>query len=163
MYQAEKECIRFKIVPNLSVFITRDVHIEYFGDLPILSLRSEPLDDVGNRVKKRMLDIAVSLTRANPGESNSKHTEQRLVVMGDGDFVSNTYLGNGDNLNLGLNIVNWLSHDDQLIAIRARTAPDTTLNLSFTASLLIGFGFLFVLPLALLIAGLTIWLKRRKR
>ena len=48
MYQAEKECIRFKIVPNLSVFITRDVHIEYFGELPILSLRSEPLDDVGN-------------------------------------------------------------------------------------------------------------------
>ncbi len=60
MYQAEKECIRFKIVPNLSVFMTRDVHIEYFGDLPILSLRSEPLDDVGNRLKKRMLDIIVS-------------------------------------------------------------------------------------------------------
>jgi putative colanic acid biosysnthesis UDP-glucose lipid carrier transferase len=61
MIQAEKECIRFKIVPNLSLFITREVHIEYFGDLPILSLRSEPLDDVGNRVKKRILDIAVSL------------------------------------------------------------------------------------------------------
>ncbi len=60
MYQSEKECIRFKIVPNLSVFITRDIHIEYFGDLPILSLRSEPLDDVGNRIKKRALDIIVS-------------------------------------------------------------------------------------------------------
>ena len=60
MYQAEKECIRFKIVPNLSVFITRDVHIEYFGELPILSLRSDPLDDVGNRIKKRGLDIVVS-------------------------------------------------------------------------------------------------------
>ena len=60
MYQSEKECIRFKIVPNLSVFITRDVHIEYFGELPILSLRSEPLDDVGNRIKKRVLDIIVS-------------------------------------------------------------------------------------------------------
>jgi len=60
MYQSEKECIRFKIVPNLSVFITRDVHIEYFGELPILSLRSEPLDDVGNRIKKRVLDIVVS-------------------------------------------------------------------------------------------------------
>jgi putative colanic acid biosynthesis UDP-glucose lipid carrier transferase len=60
MYQSERECIRFKIVPNLSVFITRDVHIEYFGDLPILSLRSEPLDDVGNRIKKRALDITVS-------------------------------------------------------------------------------------------------------
>jgi putative colanic acid biosysnthesis UDP-glucose lipid carrier transferase len=61
MHQSEKECIKFKIVPNLSVFITREVHIEYFGDLPILSLRSDPLDDVGNRIKKRALDIVVSL------------------------------------------------------------------------------------------------------
>lgn len=61
MYQSEKECIRFRIVPNLSVFITRDVHIEYFGELPILSLRKEPLDDVGNRIKKRALDIVASL------------------------------------------------------------------------------------------------------
>ncbi|MEO6838344.1 MAG: undecaprenyl-phosphate glucose phosphotransferase, partial [Ginsengibacter sp.] len=38
MYQSEKECIRFRIVPNLSIFITREVHIEYFGDLPVLSL-----------------------------------------------------------------------------------------------------------------------------
>ncbi len=60
MYQSEKECIRFKIVPNLSVFITKDVHIDYFNDLPILSLHSEPLNDVGNRIKKRLLDIVVS-------------------------------------------------------------------------------------------------------
>lgn len=61
MHQSEKECIRFRIVPNLSLFITREVHIEYYGDLPILSLRKEPLDDVGNRIKKRALDIIVSL------------------------------------------------------------------------------------------------------
>lgn len=61
MYQSEKECIRFRIVPNLSVFITREVHIEYYGELPILSLRKEPLDDVGNRIKKRALDIFISL------------------------------------------------------------------------------------------------------
>lgn len=60
MYQSEVECIRFKIVPNLSLFITREIHIEYYGDLPVLSLRSEPLDDVGNRIKKRVLDIIVS-------------------------------------------------------------------------------------------------------
>ncbi len=61
MFQSEKECIRFRIVPNLSMFITREVHIEYYGELPILALRKEPLDDVGNRVKKRALDIIVSL------------------------------------------------------------------------------------------------------
>jgi putative colanic acid biosynthesis UDP-glucose lipid carrier transferase len=43
------------------MFITREVHIEYYGELPILALRKEPLDDVGNRIKKRALDVMVSL------------------------------------------------------------------------------------------------------
>jgi putative colanic acid biosysnthesis UDP-glucose lipid carrier transferase len=57
---AEKACIRFKIVPDFSLFINKPVHIDYIRDMPILSLRSEPLDDVGNRIKKRALDILVS-------------------------------------------------------------------------------------------------------
>lgn len=61
MKKSEEECIRFKIVPNLSIFLRREVHIEYYGELPILSLRKEPLDEVGNRIKKRALDIVVSV------------------------------------------------------------------------------------------------------
>jgi len=61
MNKAETECIRFKVVPDLSVFINKPVKINYIRDLPVLSLRSEPLDDVGNRIKKRALDVAVSL------------------------------------------------------------------------------------------------------
>ena len=57
---AEKECIRFKIVPDLSLFVNKPVHIDYIRDMPVISLRSEPLDDVGNRIKKRALDMAVS-------------------------------------------------------------------------------------------------------
>jgi putative colanic acid biosynthesis UDP-glucose lipid carrier transferase len=36
------------------------VHVEYLDDLPVLSLRNEPLDDVGNRIRKRLFDIIVS-------------------------------------------------------------------------------------------------------
>jgi putative colanic acid biosynthesis UDP-glucose lipid carrier transferase len=61
MNQAEHECIRFKVVPNLSYFFSKPVIVDYIRDLPILSPRSEPLDDVGNRFKKRILDVAVSL------------------------------------------------------------------------------------------------------
>ncbi len=60
MNKAEIECIRFKIVPNLSVFINKNVHIDYFNDMPIISLRSQALDDVGNKIKKRFLDVVVS-------------------------------------------------------------------------------------------------------
>ena len=59
--EAEKECIRFKVVPNLSYFFSKPVIIDYIRDLPILSLRSEPLEDVGNRFKKRILDVSISL------------------------------------------------------------------------------------------------------
>lgn len=61
MDQAEKACIRFKIVPNLSFFLNKPIVVDYIRDLPILSLRNEPLEDVGNRVKKRILDIIISL------------------------------------------------------------------------------------------------------
>ena len=61
MNKAEMECIRFKVVPDLSVFVNKPVVINYIRELPVLSLRSEPLDDVGNRIKKRVLDVAVSL------------------------------------------------------------------------------------------------------
>lgn len=60
MSAAEKACIRFKVVPDFSYFINKPVHIRYFRDLPVLSLREEPLDDMGNRIKKRILDLSVS-------------------------------------------------------------------------------------------------------
>ena len=60
MHDAEKRCIRFKVVPNLSIFLTKPVVIDYIRDLPVLSRRSDPLEDVGNRFKKRLLDLVVS-------------------------------------------------------------------------------------------------------
>ncbi|QKQ25769.1 hypothetical protein HUE57_05325 [Candidatus Reidiella endopervernicosa] len=95
--------------------------------------------------------------------TNGETTNQRAIVIGDGDFLSNSYLGNGGNLDLGLAMVEWLSHDDALITIRSRTASDTTLELSNTAMAVIGVGFLLVVPVGLLGVGLGIWLKRRKR
>ena len=61
MNRAEMECIRFKIVPDFNLFINKPVVINYIGELPVLSLRSEPLDDMGNRIKKRVLDLLVSI------------------------------------------------------------------------------------------------------
>lgn len=60
MNEADQACIRFKIIPDLGHFIRKPVHIDYLNDIPVLSLRKEPLDDVGNRIRKRLYDIVVS-------------------------------------------------------------------------------------------------------
>ena len=108
------------------------------------------------------LKIGITLTASHETDNNALF-KQRIAVVGDADFLSNRYLGNGSNLELGLNLANWLSHDDNLIAISPRAAPDTRLELSQTQQIIIGLGFLLVLPLSLFGAGLTIWLKRRNR
>lgn len=117
------------------------------------------------------LAIGVSLTREvktaaddknKTSESGQNSVEQRAVVTGDGDFLSNAYLNNGGNLVLGLNILNWLSHDDSFININPESAPDRTLTLSHTDQALISLGFLFALPLLLIATGLLIWARRRR-
>ena len=112
------------------------------------------------------LDIGVVMTRqrAEPGAGDEGQMagQQRVLVIGDGDFLSNAFLGNGGNLDLGLSMVNWLASDDSLVAIPARTAPDLSLELSSTASLALAIGILFGLPLCLLGAGGFIWFRRRR-
>jgi len=97
-----------------------------------------------------------------PGDRETEQ-EQRVVVIGDGDFLSNQFLGNGGNLILGLSVLNWLSNDDTFIAIPAKTAPDLQLTLSRTAQIFIAFGFLIFLPALLVGSGILIWYKRRRQ
>lgn len=102
------------------------------------------------------ITIGYALSKAIDGR------QQRVAVMGDADFLSNAFLGNGANLDLGISLIQWLNHDDSLIDIPAKTAPDTALNISDTWSLLFGLGFLFILPVIFIVTGIIIWLKRKK-
>jgi len=120
--------------------------------------------DVDSDERAGPLEIGVALTRGQQDETGGPAVAgQRIVVIGDGDFLSNTYLGNAGNLGLGLNLVHWLSHDDSFIDIRVQSAPDTTLELGRISQAVIGLGFLIGLPLALLLSGIVIWLMRRRR
>ncbi len=60
MEQADQLCIRFRVIPDLNAFIRQPVHIEYMGQIPMLSVRKEPLNDVANRIRKRFYDIVFS-------------------------------------------------------------------------------------------------------
>jgi len=88
--------------------------------------------------------------------------KQRVVVTGSGHFLANQFVGTLGNLDLGVNMVNWLAGDDALITVQPRSRADLTLELTGAGLALLGFGFLFVLPLALLICGGVIWWRRRK-
>jgi ABC-type uncharacterized transport system involved in gliding motility auxiliary subunit len=127
------------------------------GELQADAVKGDNEDEISGP-----LTIGMSLARS-ANDSEGQPLEQRVIIVGDADFLANSYLGNGSNLDIGINLVNWLSHDDRLISISPRPAPDTRLELSPTEQLVIAIFFLLALPLGLLISGLRIWLQRRKR
>lgn len=92
---------------------------------------------------------------------------QRVVVMGNANFLSNTFITNGGNLDFGLNIVNWLAGDDKLITIQPMPLKD--INVTIPAddqgrlvAWLVFHGFQYIIPLGFFIAGFVLWWKRRK-
>jgi ABC-type uncharacterized transport system involved in gliding motility auxiliary subunit len=109
---------------------------------------------------KGPLDFGFALSRLSPSPDKS---EQRVVVIGDGDFLSNTFLGNGGNRALGERVFDWLLGDDKLVDLPPRGAPDRLLDISQGELNTISFGFLIALPLLLLlIGGLIVWRRRRR-
>jgi ABC-type uncharacterized transport system involved in gliding motility auxiliary subunit len=106
------------------------------------------------------LDLGFALSRVSPRPGKR---EQRVVVIGDGDFLSNSFLGNGGNRELGQRVFDWLLGDDDQISVPDRSAPDRTLTLSQTGLGVIGFVFLVALPLVIAGTGALIWWRRRRR
>ena len=109
-----------------------------------------------NRDVPGPVNIAVALERTVDDRA------QRVVVVGNGNFLANTFLGNGGNIDLGVNIVNWLASDENLITLQPRPAVDSELGFGVTARYLLLYGFLIFLPLAFAGAGVAIWWRRRK-
>ena len=105
------------------------------------------------------LKVALALERQQP----EAETAQRVIVIGDGDFLSNQYLGNGANQTLATGMINWLTAQDDRLNIAIKPTADNQLELSFSETLSIAIGFLFVLPAMLLGSGLMLWWFRRRR
>lgn len=95
-------------------------------------------------------------------ERNINDLEQRIVVVGNGAFLSNSFAGNGGNVDIGVNMVNWLARDERLITLQPRAARDSSIVLSRTQLTLISAGFLVGLPLLLAGFGSYIWWVRRR-
>jgi ABC-type uncharacterized transport system involved in gliding motility auxiliary subunit len=87
--------------------------------------------------------------------------EQRIIVVGNGAFLANVYSGNGGNLDLGINMVNWLANEERLITVQPRAAKDGNISLSKNQLTMISVSFLVLLPLLLIAVGALQWWRRR--
>lgn len=114
-------------------------------------------------VKTQPADAAKATDASTPTPKDSAPHTQRVVAIGDSDFLADANVGALGNKGLGLNIVQWLASSNALLNIDVPKAPDTTLNLSGWTTRLLAFGFALLLPALLLGAGITRWAVRRRQ
>jgi len=111
----------------------------------------------GPEDKNGPVDIAAAIEISGMGTQKG-----RVVVCGDSDFATNEYYSFQANGNFFNNIIAWLAEEGDLIAIAPKTTAPKTLRLTESGSQLIFFYSLIILPLLVFIAGIGIWLYRRK-
>jgi len=111
--------------------------------------------------KRGPINIGVALERVYGKKG------QRVVVMGNANFLSNTFITNGGNLDFGINMINWLAGDDNLITIQPMPLKDINVSIPDTdkgriVAWTVFHGFQYFIPLGFMIAGFYLWWKRRR-
>src|SRR5262249_47807859 len=97
---------------------------------------------------------------AKPGDDSAK-PETRVVVFGDSDFASNAIMGIQGNRDLFMNIVGWLSQQENLISIRPRDPDDRRITLTATQQENIKWLSWLIIPGAMFGTGVYSWWRRR--
>ncbi len=120
--------------------------------------------------KTKAAESSPAPVEAKPGEParaeaavkpEAAEKEARIAVVGDSDFAKNRYYGLSGNGNFFLNIANWLTEEADLVAIQPKTQTPRTIQLTPSQGRLLFLVSVFILPLAVLLLGLSVWLRRR--
>jgi gliding motility-associatede transport system auxiliary component len=107
--------------------------------------------------KKGPLVIAA----AGSYKTGKENSQGRFVVVGTSMWAANSFLNFNGNSDLALNAMNWLSSDEDLISIRPKPPEDRKLTMTQAQFGWVRLSSQFLLPAALLLAGLSVWWRRR--
>ena len=136
-------------------------------DIKALATSGEVALDESKGDKKGPVSIgaAVSASATPPdskaADANAPKPETRVAVVGDSDFAANSGLGIQGNRDLFMNIVGWLSQQENLISIRPKDADDRRITVTATQQANIMWLSLLIIPAAIFGTGVYTWWRRR--
>jgi len=137
-------------------------------DIKALLTSGQAALDEGKGDKKGPIAIGAVATGSVTAPADAKAAspdapkpETRVAVMGDSDFAANNALGIPGNRDLFLNVVGWLSQQENLISIRPKEADDRRITLTATQQSNIMWFSLVIVPGSIFGTGIYAWWRRR--
>lgn len=109
---------------------------------------------------KGPLDVAAVIQGKLEGSKAERET--RIIVFGTSHFATNNFSRFGKNIDLFLNSVSWVLEDESMISIRSKEDEAGKLELTQTENSVIRLIVVFLLPLIIAVAGIVVWVRRRR-
>jgi gliding motility-associatede transport system auxiliary component len=103
----------------------------------------------------------VTIAAAGSYKTGKDNSQGRFVVVGSSSWAENSFINFNGNRDLALNAMNWLSSDEDLISIRPKDQEDRRITMTRAQMSLVRTTSQFLLPLFVLVAGISVWWKRR--
>jgi ABC-type uncharacterized transport system involved in gliding motility auxiliary subunit len=127
------------------------------NSLATTKLDSPKVDPNDPKNKKGPMTIAA----AGSYKTGKENTQGRFVVIGSSAWAANSFINFNGNRDLALNTMNWLSSDEDLISIRPKEREDRRITMTRAQMNWVRITSQFLFPLAVVIAGVTVWWRRR--
>jgi ABC-type uncharacterized transport system involved in gliding motility auxiliary subunit len=120
------------------------------GPLNVISVTSIPVD-------RETVDAAEQLSDQNDRGLNPDLRQWgKIVVIGDSNFASNSYIQMAGNRDLFLNIVNWLAEEHLLISVRKKAAGLSPVTLTAVEGRMVFWVCVIILPSLVMLLGFAI-------
>ena len=94
-------------------------------------------------------------------QTGKENSQGRFVVIGSSYWATNSFVTQIGNPDFAVNTINWLASDEDLISIRPKDNDDRRINLTESQQKWMIITSQFLLPLFVVIAGITVWWRRR--
>jgi ABC-type uncharacterized transport system involved in gliding motility auxiliary subunit len=127
------------------------------SSLATTKLNSPEIDPNDPKNAKGPFAIAAAGTY-NTGKENS---QGRFVVVGSSSWAANSFLAFNGNRDLAMNAINWLASDEDLISIRPKEREDRRITLTKAQMNLLTISSQILLPLLVIVGGVSVWWRRR--
>lgn len=107
--------------------------------------------------------VAVAITDKSSSGDTTK--DSRIVITGTSKFTDSTIISmsNKANVDFFMNSMNWLEGNGKSISIQPKSIVPTTLTVNSLQAQSLALLIVVVIPGAIIIAGIVIWLRRRHR
>ena len=112
-------------------------------------------------VATREIQLGENNNSKDDSSNGKAPIQSRVIVIGDSDFASNTYLNFSGNGDFFLNVVSWLVEEENLISIRPKQRQTNLVQLTQVQGSLIFMSVVIGFPAVVLTLGFRVWWRRR--